>query len=632
MPTANQNFEYGDLDNSDILASKNIMNFYKNYNDENSKGITTQAEVIKIDMDTFENHIINIDNNLDEIIHYITSSQEKRSTGAGINKRMIGGRSSVKIFHELEGPRYYDDVVNGSAYMPNSGLYGGALFGGSLVLMPFGSDLGTDNKQVENFINKLDIGDLLNFVISNLVDYFKQPENQTLVDLVADPATDIDDARAAVIGYWQQLIANAALPPLPATPALAVEIDTDEEPEEDAKKALEDAMLPVADLGSSILTKKPTAKRLNDASEDELAEIAKEIIGDSKSENKAYSQIRFLGAKKAFLLEIWQRKYKEFKEAEGKASPGVKPPPDGYAVVGDLLKISEELKSPYYNDDRLLSLYISLKITGEKPKGKKATVAKIMAFLDGVADPIKLFNAAKHEKYEYNPILQTITKINISIDKAVSYLKSTFLRDAKNLSINQIDDLSEIMEQIVAKQEKINKAIVNSLLFDPATVNALHNMSKKLDSIVDYIYIATGNKKFDISPGDAIMQDILVEPPEVEYESAFDKLDKKLEGERKGKAERVARIAEETKAKEDRARRYKTPEERAELSRLSRLAADRAKTAIEKARKKAGPPGAEEEKEGAGLRGRRKMKGGNITVMPSKYTAAQQKIITKYLL
>lgn len=605
MPTTNQAFEYGDNENSDINASKNVMQFYKNYQDENSQGIKTQADVIKIDMDTFENHIINIDNNLDEIIHYITSSKgETSSIGAGIRNRMIGGASKINVFHELEGPRYYDDLVDGRAYMPNSGLYGGALYGGALNLGVKGDEDTID------FINGLDKAGLIDFVSDTLPNFFKLPIDTDTIDYINNKAVSVDDARAQVIEDWEELLKGT-------TPGPAGAEEEKEELEVDPIEALEDALLPSVNLGSSILQQKPSKRLLNSKKGDDLREIAEQIIGSDVDYYSEYDSLGSEEEQRTLLMELWKTKYSDIQKEKKKASKFPEPPADADEILDDISRIDEELKSAYYNEERLRNLFIALNISGPVPKGKKIIRAKIIAHLYSVADPMKTFIAAKRERYEYNPILQTITKINISIDKAVSYLKSTFLRDAQHLTIDQIDDLVDIMSQIVAKQKIINKAITNSLLFDPATVNALHNMSKKLDAIVEYIRIATGNKKFDISPGEAIMQDILVEPPPVEYETAFEKLDKKIAKEKIAKEKRAAKkisrqftLALEAKRRDEKART---------TARGKAVAA----MAAEKARAKT---------EGAGLRGRRKLKGGNIKVLPSKYSPEQQKIITKYLL
>jgi biopolymer transport protein ExbB/TolQ len=97
---------------------------------------------------------------------------------------------------------------------------------------------------------------------------------------------------------------------------------------------------------------------------------------------------------------------------------------------------------------------------------------------------------------KYNPLLQTVTKINNLIDKTNVQLKS-MLKFSSHLDLEDTEDINSLMVYIHNRGEMIQN-LINKNVFDPATNRILTIMIQKINSVLLISQKLTGFYNFDV--------------------------------------------------------------------------------------------------------------------------------------
>lgn len=135
--------------------------------------------------------------------------------------------------------------------------------------------------------------------------------------------------------------------------------------------------------------------------------------------------------------------------------------------------------------------------------------------LDGLEKKYKLDPEEEYVKSasRYNPLLQTITKINNIIDKTTSNLKS-MLGYSKHLDLEDTDEINSILSEIKDRATVIQD-LLSKNVFDPATNRTLMNMIQKINSILVIGGKLTGFYGFDVAVSEPTLMNVPINEEQV---------------------------------------------------------------------------------------------------------------------
>jgi hypothetical protein len=134
---------------------------------------------------------------------------------------------------------------------------------------------------------------------------------------------------------------------------------------------------------------------------------------------------------------------------------------------------------------------------------------------------------------KYNPLLQTITKINNITDKATSDIKG-MLQYSSKLDLEDTEEIKAVMSIINERIKTLIKIMGLEKALDPATIRSMQNMISKINALLTMCKKLTGFYTFDITPAKDIIQFVQNAPSDAEIEKRIEETQRDLEFFRQG--------------------------------------------------------------------------------------------------